>query len=362
MALGSFNFGSAAYSAASGTTVSPAYPTGILSTSVVMLIVGMKPTAVGGGTVTTPSGWTLRESLVNAGGYTAQGADTGNTNLYIYTWDSPTAGQTGNLSVTLGDNNVSWAFISTLDAGYAAGISFGVADGQQTTTPTSSLSIALTDGASPTNFQAGDFVLWAMCIPTDVTTPNQFSTQTISATGATFFSPALEINEPDSANGNDIGGFSAITRVISGSSTTAPTITASVSGTLTNVRGPLALLRVRELAVTGNGAAAEAGGDTASASGTVTVGQITGSAALQEAGADTAASTGTALVQGSGGNESPGDFLGASRSGGGPDAEVSMADWLRRFGRVDLPPETVETVEVNDDEEAIALLLCALVQ
>jgi len=246
VALGTPVAAAAAYSAASGTTVSPAYPAGILATDVVLLFVGQKPTAVGGGTVTTPTGWTLRDELTNAGGYTAQGADTGNTNLRVYSWNTPVAGQTGNLAVTIGGNDVTWAFMVRIPKGSGAA-EFGSADGQRTTTPTSPMSIALTNGATATNFQTGDRAIWAMCIPTDVTTPNQFSVQSVTATGATF-GTATELNEPDSTTGNDIGGYSAWAAVTAGSSTTAPTVTATVGGTLTNVRGPVVLLRVREAA------------------------------------------------------------------------------------------------------------------
>jgi hypothetical protein len=244
MALGTPVAAAAAYSAASGTTVAPAYPAGILATDAVLLFVGMKPTAVAGGTVTTPTGWTLQDSLTNAGGYAAQGADSGNTNLYIYTWNTPVAGQTGNLTVTIGGNNVTWAFMVRVPSGGGA-LSYGSADGQRTTTPTSPMSIALTNGATATNFQTGDRAIWAMCIPTDVTTPAQFSAQSITATGATF-GTATELNEPDSTTGNDIGGYSAWAAVTAGSSTTAPTVTVTLAGTLTNVRGPVVLLRVRE--------------------------------------------------------------------------------------------------------------------
>ena len=246
MALGTPVAAAAAYSAASGTTVAPAYPTGILTTDSVILFVGMKPTAVGGGTVTTPTGWTLQDSLTNAGGYTAQGADTGNTNLYVYTWNAPVAGQTGNLTVTIGGNNITWAFMVRVPTGGGT-LSYGSADGQRTTTPTSPMAIALTNGATATNFEAGDKAIWAMCIPTDVTTPAQFSAQAVTATGAVF-ATATEINEPDSTLGNDVGGYSAYAHVNSGSSTTAPTVTVTLAGTLTNVRGPVVLLRVREAA------------------------------------------------------------------------------------------------------------------
>ena len=243
MALGTPVAAATAYGGA--TTVTPAYPAGILATDVVLLFVGQKPSTANGGTVTTPTGWTLRDELLAAGGYgTTLTADQGNTNLRVYSWGTPVAGQTGNLTVTLGTNNVSWAFMVRIPTGGGAP-EYGSADGQRTTTPTSPMSIALTNGATATDFQAGDLAIWAMCIPTDVTTPGQFSAQSVTATGATF-ATAVELNEPDSNTGNDIGGYSAYASVSSGSSTTAPTVTVTLTGTLTNVRGPVVLLRVRE--------------------------------------------------------------------------------------------------------------------
>ena len=71
------------------------------------------------------------------------------------------------------------------------------------------------------------------------------SAQSITATGATF-ATATELNEPDSTTGNDIGGYSAYAHVDSGSSTTAPSVTTTVGGVLTNIRGPVVLVRIRE--------------------------------------------------------------------------------------------------------------------
>ena len=247
MALGTPTAAAVSYSASGGTSVAPAYPSGLAAGDVIVMFVGQKPSTANGGTVTTPTGWTLQDSLTGAGGYgTTLGADTGNTNLYVYTKDTVTGSETGTLSVTLGTNGVCWAFMIRVPVGNGT-VSYGSADGQRTTTPTSPMSIALTNGASATNFQAGDLALWAMCIPTDVTTPSQFSAESITATGATF-GTAVEFNEPDSTTGNDIGGYSAYASVTSGSSTTAPTVTATLAGTLTNVRGPVVLLRVRETA------------------------------------------------------------------------------------------------------------------
>lgn len=294
MAFGTPVAGAAAYSAASGTTVAPAYPSGILATDAILLFVGQKPSTANGGTVTTPTGWTLREEITGAGGYGATlGADTGNTNLRVYSQNSPVGGQTGTLSVTLADNNVSWAFIVRVPTSGGT-LSYGSADGQRTTTPTSPMSIALTNGASATAFKTGDIAVWAMCIPTDVTTPSQFSSQSITATGATF-ATAVEINEPDSTTGNDIGGYSAYALVSSGTSSTAPTVAVSLAGTLTNVRGGVGLVRIRET-VTGSLAATETGSDTFTSSGKVIV---KGSLSVSETGTDTLSATGKVIVQGS---------------------------------------------------------------
>lgn len=319
MAFGTPVAGAAAYS--TSTTVAPAYPSGILATDAVLLFVGQKPSAANSGTVTTPTGWTLREEITGAGGYGATlGADTGNTNLRVYTWNTPVAGQTGTQSVTLGVNNISWAFIVRVPTSGGT-LSYGSADGERTTTPTSPMSIALTDGASATAFTTGDIAVWAMCIPTDITTPFQFSEQSITATGATF-ATAVEINEPDTPLGADIGGYSAYALVSSGTSSTAPTVAVTLAGTLTNVRGGVALVRIREAVVirTGSLAATETSLDTFTSSGKVIVkgslsvsetgadtfsatGSVksiaTGSLSATESGVDTLSATGSVLVQGS---------------------------------------------------------------
>lgn len=249
MALGTPVAAAVAYSAAGGTSVAPAYPAGLSAGDGILLILGMKPSTANSGSVTTPSGWTLIDSLTGAGGYgTTLGADTGNTNLYIFAKDTVTGAETGSLSVTVANNNVCWAFMVRVPVGSGV-LEYGAADGSRTTAPTlnTPFAVALTDsGTDPTAFAAGDLAIWAMCIPTDVTTPSQFSAPSVSATGATF-GTAVEFNEPDSQTGNDIGGYSAYASVTAGSSTAAPSVTVTATGTVTNVRGPVVLVRVREV-------------------------------------------------------------------------------------------------------------------
>lgn len=323
MAFGTPTDGGAAYSASGGTSVAPAYPSGITSNDALVLIVGMKPSTANGGTLTTPSGWTLRETLTGAGGYgTTLGADTGNTNLWILTKDTVNGTETGNLTVTVGTNNVAWGLIVRVPANGGT-FSYGTADGSRTTAPTSgtAFTTTLTNGASAPNFEADDIAIWAMCIPTDVLN-NGFTAPTISSTGATFGTP-VELEEPDSGNGNDIGGYVAYAQCTSGSSTAAPTVGVTATGTVTNVRGPIALLRIREtlpertgslsategdvdtfsatgdVIVEGSLAVSETGTDTFSASGTVQEMASTGSLAATETGNDTFSSSGDVIVSGS---------------------------------------------------------------
>lgn len=248
MALGTPTDGGAAYSASGGTTVAPAYPAVSNAGDCLILIIGMKPSTANGGTVTTPTGWTLRETLTGAGGYGATlGADTGNTNLWIYTKNTVTGAETGNLTVTIGTNNVSWGLIVNIPTG-GGSLLYGSADGSRTTAPTTAVPFTtlLTNGTTAPALQSGDMALWAMCIPTDVLA-NGFTAPTISSTGTTFGTP-VELEEPDSGTGSDIGGYVAYALATAGTSAAAPTVGVTATGTVTNVRGPIALLRVREIA------------------------------------------------------------------------------------------------------------------
>jgi len=253
VALGTPTDGGAAYSAAGGggTTVTPAYPTSIAANDVLVLIVGMKPSTANGGTITTPSGWTLRETITAQGGYgTTLGADTGNTNLWVFTKDTVNGTETGNLTVTVATNNICWGLIVRIPGGGGTSFSYGTADGSRATAPTSGTAFTtlLTNGATAPNLQSGDVAIWAMCIPTDVLN-NGFTAPTISSTGTTF-GTAVELEEPDSGSGNDIGGYVAYAIATAGSSTAAPTVGVTATGTVTNVRGPIALIRVRDTSQT----------------------------------------------------------------------------------------------------------------
>jgi hypothetical protein len=250
MALGTPVAGTISYSG--NQTLNVPYPTGLTATTEILLFTGQKNlrSQPNNGTITTPAGWTLIDQLEDAGGYgTTANSDVGNTSVRVYRKDVVTGTETGNLALTLTNNEVCWGFMVRVS--YAAGstVSFGSADGQNTVAPAVDgiITIPLTNSASPTNFQSGDLAIWAYCIPTDVQTPSAFSARSITATGTTF-ATAVEFNEPDNSTNDDIGGYSAYAFATAGSSTAAPTVSATVTGTLTNNRGPVVAIRLREVA------------------------------------------------------------------------------------------------------------------
>lgn len=240
MALGTPVAGGIAYSAQNGTLVSPAYPGIIAPGDVLLLIVGQKPSTANGGTVTTPSGWTLLSDNLAQGGYgTALAADTGNTNLFVYSKNIVDGTETGNLSVTIGTNNVSWAVIVVVPADGGA-IVYAHSEGADTT---GNASMSVT-GATALGVTAGDRYIASFCMPTDGVTG--WSAFNIAQSGITMGTQA-QLAFPDSGTGNDIGGLVFYGSVTSGSSTAAPTMSATAAGTVTNVRGPGTIVRIREI-------------------------------------------------------------------------------------------------------------------
>lgn len=242
------SYGASGGFAYSGTNPAPSYPSGITADSELVLIVGQKPSSANGGTVTTPTGWTLQASLTgsndgNTGGYTTTlGADTGNCNIYVYTKDSVSGSESGTLTVTTGTNNVAWARIVRLQKSVPGTVSWAAATGKDT----SAGSVSIATGAL--DLAAGDYLIGGMVIPTDVTTPSQFSAHALSQSGTTF-GTVSEIGEADSTTNNDIGGYLIEAPVSSGSGTGAVTMSATAGGTTTNVRGPGFLLRARPVTV-----------------------------------------------------------------------------------------------------------------
>ncbi len=230
----------ATYSSQNGNSLSVNYPVGCAESDKLILVIGMKPSTANSGSVTTPAGWTPVCSLVGVGGYgTTLGADTGNTNLFVFERTVSAGGLSGSLSVSVAGNNVSWGMICRITK-TRSGWEVAGTTGQDT----SAGNVSIAFGSDP-GVASGDLIIGAMCIPTDVSTPSQFSAEAFSQTGVTFGTVA-EVEEPDSQTGNDIGGFVCYAMVSSGTSSGPPTLAATAGGTTTNVRGPGVFIRVRE--------------------------------------------------------------------------------------------------------------------
>jgi hypothetical protein len=202
----------------------------------------------------TPAGWTLvasepPDNTVNpTGGYTANGIDVGNVGWAVYRIDVTTV-LSGTLTVTMTSTNVAAAKLIAVQK--TAGNVWDdtptplYTSGWRTSTPTSPLAM-LCNKNSGFALKDGDLVLAGMAIPTDVGAGATFSAQSFSHSGTTFstFSGETEVN---TALGQDLGGWSGYIQVSSGSDTQSQlTITATLAGTLTNVRGPVWAVRVRD--------------------------------------------------------------------------------------------------------------------
>src|SRR6478736_4721977 len=228
------------YSTSGGTSVAPSYSTlpTIQAGDEIILIVAQKPSTANSGTVTTPTGYTLIDSLTGAGGYsTTLGSGTGNTNTFVYRKTTPATGsESGTLSVTVGTNNVCSATFVLLRPIAGSTISYASATGSDTT----SGNVSITAGSDPGEV-AGDVVLLAFNGASNAAT---YSAEAVTTTGITY-SSVTELAEPTTATGNQIAGFIASAKALSGTSSAAPVFTATTGGTTTNARGPGVVLRMR---------------------------------------------------------------------------------------------------------------------
>lgn len=194
---------------------------------------------------TTPSNYTLVASATGGAGTT--GVDTGPMGLYVYARVATAGGTTGDLpssSTITGINVAGWATQAFTKAAGMAWEVAGVAAADTTTGTPHSVTMPSNPGLT-----AGDYLVAIGAIPTDVTTPSQFSAETVSATGMTTvtLSESLEF---DTTGGNDLGGWLAVGPVVTGTATAAPTVSATAAATNTNVAGPIALIRLREVTLT----------------------------------------------------------------------------------------------------------------
>lgn len=233
--------GGIALTAAGQTTLTVGFPGSVDALlSELVLIVGQKPATANGGTITDPSGWTQRVASLAQGGYGATlGASTGNTNLWMYSKDAPSASDPETaLAVTLGDTDIAWGVILRLDKSEPGAVTWvGQATGENTAG-----NISHTFAA--TNLTAGDLILHAMTVSTAISTPLAFLGWQLTQTGSTF-GTGNELGEADNPAGNQLGGGFSWHPVLSGSGTGTVAMAATYDGLSTNALGACGLLRAR---------------------------------------------------------------------------------------------------------------------
>jgi hypothetical protein len=204
---------------------------------VIILIGAVKPDT---GSVTTPASWTAITNGEAAGGGGTTGIDTGPTRIKaMYLVDA--SGSLASVALSFVGNNVDWGgalvFRSATGA-YDIAASTGI-----DTVGDATYGAAM---AADPGLAANDVVAWAGSIPTDVTTPAQFSSPTLTGTGLT--ASLTEDAEPDTSAGNDMGGVYGHGSVSATLTSGVPTLSMTATGTLTNVIGPLVVVRIREQA------------------------------------------------------------------------------------------------------------------
>ena len=232
------------------TTVTPNLPAGWAAHDLLTMVVGTKDTAP---TINTPTGWFLASNGLASGGGGVTGLDTGPTQLAVFCRVAVAGDTDPTVSITSG--NSTWAIIyawSTTADGWDVAAANGTFTGA--TSPWT-----VTCNVDP-GIDFNDNVLVAHCIPTDIDAGSKWSGEGLSATGVTFTN-GVELCEPSTSQGNDLGGLNMRARVSGGPSSDVPTVTATVGGTLTNVRGTSVILRIRAvdpIATPANQAAAAA--------------------------------------------------------------------------------------------------------
>jgi hypothetical protein len=246
MALGTPVAGTVAYSAQNGSTVSAPFPAGIVAGDALVAIYAFKNTT-NVGSFTPPPGFVLQIDT-GGGGYASGGNDVGDTRLFFCT-KTAVGNESGTNAVgNVAGSNIAWGCVIRIPSS-GGPLSYQSGSGVQDTTPGTTLSAIVSTFPTDWNLAAGDALISAMSIPTDVTTPDQFSNHTLTYPGATI-AAVTELREPDTATGSDMGGFITETRVNSvefvPTSNKFFTLTTAVAGTRTNVRGPIIVLRVRE--------------------------------------------------------------------------------------------------------------------
>jgi MSHA biogenesis protein MshQ len=225
-------------SAASAASMNAPYPEPVADGELLVLIVGQKPSSANAGSVDTPSGWTVLDSLTGAGGYdTTLGSNTGNTNIFAFTKEADGT-ETGNLSVALNTNNVAWAVIHRLSKAGGEWLT------ESATGEDSTIGDFVVNFTSDPGVKADDFAIAAMVIPTGENLGAHFQSPVFTQSGVTF-GAVTEVGEFLASGGNKVAGASWRAAVTAGESAGNPTYTGNEAFSTNNGRGAAIFIRIR---------------------------------------------------------------------------------------------------------------------
>jgi hypothetical protein len=237
-------FGSAGAVATGTTSASVAYPSSIAAGDLLILTANAKYSAY---TSAPPTGFTLLSERIGGSGGT--GVDVGNVRTSVW-YRIADGSETGSVSITKANETgtviMGRMFRYTRSSGY--GWSLLATDGNSNT-GAASWSAA---GANNIHIGSGDVVVAVSGANTDAAT---YSAQSLAATGATL-SLTAERTDSGSQNGHDLFLFVTEHACSSGTSSAAPTYTATASTGTPD--GPTIFVRIKEAL----GIAAEQGSHT----------------------------------------------------------------------------------------------------
>jgi hypothetical protein len=216
----------------------PSYPAGLAASNAIFCVVLGKPITANQATAPTmPAGWTLAQDNTDKGGSGATvGVDNGNLSVWVYRKDTVTGSETGTISITAGFVGA-WiaAIIAVPSTGGVASVATAVAE------DTTNGDLSLVFGSDP-GVVAGDLAVTIFAANSDGPT---FSAWAYSQTGISAWGTIGSLVDQGTTAANDARLVVVSSLATSGTSSSAPTVTATVGG-VTVARGPGIFLRLRE--------------------------------------------------------------------------------------------------------------------
>lgn len=224
------------YSSSGANAILVEYPVGIVSTDIVILIIGRKPLSVESGGVNSVAGWSSITNLFGGGYDTLIGTDQGNTEITLKIKDSVTGTESGLFSVgfTSSTTSIAWGVVIRIPS---EGKDFNLQYFTGEDVSSGNVSTLLD---SPIKLESGDVLIWTMCIPTDAPS---FDNHAVLTDGLSL--GGIELAEPKTSAGSDCGGFISYLLSEVNTENASITVSADTAGTSTNARGPLCLLHFR---------------------------------------------------------------------------------------------------------------------